>query len=361
MAIRIPTSDQSKIFLGSQEIGAVYVGANKVWPDVPAIDPDAFIMRISVSAGQTVTIPFYNATGYNGTINWKDGTTSVITSYNDTRRSHTYAAAGEYDLTFSGNFPGFYFYNADTTTKNAVIRIMQWGNVGMTSMLYAFYGCVNLSQLPASGCAPSSMTTLTAAAYFGCSSLTSALIPSHVTTIGNSVFHSSGLTEIVIPSTVSSLGQYVFYNCQSLVSAEINASVTILNPYLFYNCISLSAVILPDSLISISKSVFQNCTALTIVDFIPNSVTTISAAFGYCTSITSVILPSSLSFIGGYCFFGCTAVLFYYLDQPTVPSGGDNVFYGINQLCQIKVPSGSVSAYKSTYPFNQYSSYITSL
>ena len=82
MAIRIPTSDQSKIFLGSQEIGAVYVGANKVWPDAPVIDPNAFIMRISVSAGQTIIISFYQTSIYNGIIDWKDGTKSLITSFN---------------------------------------------------------------------------------------------------------------------------------------------------------------------------------------------------------------------------------------------------------------------------------------
>lgn len=49
MAIRIPTTDQSKIFLGSQEIGAVYVGANKVWPDAPA-------QETVVIAGETYNV-----------------------------------------------------------------------------------------------------------------------------------------------------------------------------------------------------------------------------------------------------------------------------------------------------------------
>src|SRR5574344_2077997 len=46
MAIKIGTVDldQSKIYIGTQEIGAVYVGANKVWPpDAPIVFDEVII------------------------------------------------------------------------------------------------------------------------------------------------------------------------------------------------------------------------------------------------------------------------------------------------------------------------------
>ena len=223
MAIKIGTVnlDQSKIYIGTQEIGAVYVGANKVWPDAPAVDPNAFIMRISVTAGQTITIPFYNTTGYNGVINWKDGSTSTITTYNDADRVHSYAAAGDYDIEFTGTFKGFYFNN--TGSKAIVKKIIQWGNIGMTSTTNAFYGCSNLFDLgDFENCG---VTSLGATCFRGCSGLTSITIPNSVTSLGVSCFRDCpGLTSITIPSSVTFLGDYCFYSCTSMLSYYFNSN-----------------------------------------------------------------------------------------------------------------------------------------
>ena len=84
MAIRIPTSDQSKIFLGSQQIGAVYVGANKVWPDAPT---EQFTIVHTKQTGFTITV---GCSTYNlVTINWGDGTSTVVTS--GIANAHNYA------------------------------------------------------------------------------------------------------------------------------------------------------------------------------------------------------------------------------------------------------------------------------
>ena len=161
---------QDKIGIGNVPDGvdSVGIGSNTIWVKPSSFDPNAFIMRISVTAGQTITIPFYNTTGYNGVINWKDGTTSTITSYNDADRIHTYAAAGDYDIEFSGTFKGFYFNNRGN--KDIVNKIVQWGNIGMTFTDYAFSGCSNLFDLGDFGNS-SSVTSLGNSCFNNCTSL----------------------------------------------------------------------------------------------------------------------------------------------------------------------------------------------
>jgi hypothetical protein len=355
MAIRIPTSDQSKIFLGSQEIGAVYVGANKVWPDAPLIDPNAFIMRISVTAGQTVTIPFFNTKGYNGTINWKDGSTSTITSYNDSRRTHTYATAGDYDIEFSGTFKGFYFNNSGD--KVIVKRIIQWGNIGMTFTNYAFMGCSNLSDLGDFE-NYSSVTSIGVNCFSRCTSLTSVTIPSSVTSIGFSCFYNcTSLTSVTIPSSVTSIGDSCFSRCTSLTSVTIPSSVTSIGVSCFYNCTSLTSVTIPSSVTSIGVNCFSSCTSLTSVT-IPSSVTSLdNSCFYNCTSLTSVTIPSSVTSLGDYCFYNCTHMLSYYVNPTTPPTSGSSALYGAPGW-KIYVPSASVAAYKAAAGWSTYASRI---
>ena len=55
--------------------------------------------------------------------------------------------------------------------------------------------------------------------FYGCSSLTSIVIPEGVTSIGGSCFEGcSSLTSITLPSTLTSIGDQCFYGCTSLSS-----------------------------------------------------------------------------------------------------------------------------------------------
>lgn len=312
MAIRIPTTDQSKIFLGSQEIGAVYVGANKVWPDAPLIDPNAFIMRISVTAGQTITIPFYATTGYNGTIDWKDGTTSTITTYNDVDSVHTYVAAGDYDIEFTGSFPRIYYYSTTATIRGVVKGVLQWGNVNMVSLDQAFDSCSNFYLLP------ENITT-----------------PSNLLNTGSQCFYGTKITSAIIPNTVTQIGVQTFLQCP------------------------LTSVVIPSSVTTIGLNAFQGCTALTSV-VIPNSVTAIlSQTFYLCTSLTSVILPSTITSIDNYAFGNCTnASLVLKIYATTPPSIGSLTFMNLAATARIEVPAASLNAYKTASNWSTYAAQI---
>jgi uncharacterized repeat protein (TIGR02543 family) len=112
-------------------------------------------------------------------------------------------------------------------------------------------------------------------AFYGCSLLTSIVIPSYVMLIGTAAFRGcSNITSFTIPSSVTSIGGGAFSGCSSLVSVVIPSSVTSIEDSTFYWCTSLVSVTIPNSVISIGTYAFTYCTSLTSI-VIPNSVTTI--------------------------------------------------------------------------------------
>ena len=75
-------------------------------------------------------------------------------------------------------------------------------------------------------------------AFRDCSSLTSVIIPSSVTTIGGAAFQDcSSLTSVNIPSGVTEIGEYTFSGCGSLTSVKIPSSVTSIGEFAFSGCI----------------------------------------------------------------------------------------------------------------------------
>ena len=59
------------------------------------------------------------------------------------------------------------------------------------------------------------------------------------------------LKKIVIPSSVTSIGNSVFQNCSSLQSITIPSGVTSIGELAFQNCSSLQSITIPESVTSI--------------------------------------------------------------------------------------------------------------
>jgi hypothetical protein len=113
----------------------------------------------------------------------------------------------------------------------------------------------------------------------------------------------------------------------------------------------LTSITIPNSVTSIGNGAFSDCSSLTSIT-IPNSVTSIDGlAFSGCSSLTSITIGSSVTSIGNYAFSGCSSLIEITNLNPVPQSIDDSYYYffsGINKsACTLRVPSGSVDAYKA--------------
>lgn len=77
------------------------------------------------------------------TVDWGDGNTSIVTSYDDADIDHTYSAAGDYTLTITGTAQAWYFHN--TGDKDKIISVTNLGAMGWTDLQSAFKGCSKMT------------------------------------------------------------------------------------------------------------------------------------------------------------------------------------------------------------------------
>ena len=204
---------------------------------------------------------------------------------------------------------------------------------------YAFYGCSGLTSM----IIPSGVTSIGYRAFKGCSVLTSMIIPSGVTAIGKEAFYGcSGLTSLTIPSSVTEIGELAFEGCSGLTSMTIPSSVTSIGWGAFAECSGLTSLTIPSSVTSIDRYAFAGCSGLTSLT-IPSGVTSIgNYAFADCSGLTSLTIPSSVTSIGEYAFENCSG-----LTSLTIPSSvtsiSDRAFYGCSGLTSLTIPSSVTS------------------
>ena len=138
-----------------------------------AISTD-FLMTIDTTKAGSASNTFILRCGslgvYNAIIDWGDGSTSEITTYNDADLTHVYTTGGTYQISISGVLPYILFENVGDKLK--VISIDNWGTNQWRSFQYSFWGCSNMAYL-ATDSPDLSLVTNLGYIFLSCSSITS--------------------------------------------------------------------------------------------------------------------------------------------------------------------------------------------
>lgn len=183
-------------------------------------------------------------------------------------------------------------------------------------------------------------------------------IPNSVITIQKEAFIScTKLTGITLGSSTNTIGYGAFYDCNSLINMNIGNAVTTLGDRIFGSCDSLKTVTLNNSINSLPNGTFKDCINLINVS-IGNSIISIGDnAFMRCSKLTTLTIPATVNSMGICVFSDCKELKsLYMLSKIPIPVNNPNsVFDDTNfSNCNLYVPIGSKSTYKSTILWNKF-------
>jgi hypothetical protein len=322
-------------------------------------------------------------------------------------------------ITLPGNVTsvGDYTFNgcinlAEVTLPQGLISVGAW----------AFGHCASLTQITLPGSLtslgnwafadtgltkitlPEGLTSVGYQVFSNCTNLAQIEFPEGILSIGEQAFTGCrGLTQITLPENLVSIGVYAFSGCRGLTQITLPESLEYIGPDSFYGCTNLAGITLPAGLVSISGNSFADCPklvftltgdgSLSVLEegralvrdgtellaypsasggiTLPESITSVGRyAFYYCANLVQINFPQTLISVGDYAFYRCTNLVLVTCNAPTPPEIGRYVFYNsaivfypppILENLQIRVPAGSVEAYKAAENWSGYAGRIAAI
>ena len=146
----------------------------------------------------------------------------------------------------------------------------------------------------------------------GCTATGDVAIPEYfdgqyIIGIGSGVFmNNTAITAITLPSTVRTIDAMAFSGCTNLVSVDLN-NVKTIGYRAFYNCTSLRSVVIPEDAQTITSFAFEECSSLSYLYFPENCAAEVQvSAFKNCVGLKDAVIPNGVTITGSGLFTGCT-------------------------------------------------------
>jgi len=263
-----------------------------------------------------------------------------------------------------------YIFGAADASANAISVPRSLKSVVITNATVvadkAFYGCTSITSV----ILPSFVNSIGEEAFYGCTSLTSVNIPANATRIGRAAFCETNIEEAIIPDGITTIEEKVFYNCDNLKSLTIGRSVTSVKNSAFDSCDALDALYIYDiekwcmldfdtyynNPLFYATKLYVNGELINEL-VIPETITEIkNNTFFRCTNVKQIILNGNVTKIGDYSFAGCISLETIVIPG-TVKSIGRAAFSNCENLKDIVIPESVESI--GAYAFNLCSSLKT--
>ncbi len=290
-----------------------------------------------------------------------------------------------------------------TLTANTVLGAYMFAGTGITSIEYfgSYVGDRVFAEMPnlqsvilrnASGNF-STLNTIGARAFEGCTALTSVTFERTFTALGDYAFAGcTSLERIELPATMSSIGNYAFMNCSSLGEVVLDSSTSLISTGndMFSGCSQLKKITLDDEnnttiyrvvsaengeytmitdtngnpvLVPPAYPVSSDSQTVTVGSgntvigaqayannnsldgktlVISDDVTEIGSAAFAGTGITKVVIPASVKVFGDDIFAYCENLesVVFLGDISEIPAG---MFRGCNKLVSVQIPDSVTS------------------
>ena len=271
---------QAKIDLVSKGVVAetllIYQKAN--------IDPALFVVKVNVTADKMKNKLILPLDGtVEAVVDWGDGTTDNVTAV---RPEHTYEKAGEYYVTVTGKVTKLgNKLSIPAANQSAIVRVIQWGQLGLESLKEAFYGNKGLTQVALPDAGAFAKVTTVENMFYNCTLLTA--VP--VGLIDQCTELTSAASLFSGCSSLTSIPEGFFDNCPkiaSLASAFKGCKkVTEIPAGLFDNLTEvtdLSSVFYGTGITAVPEGIFD----------VQTKATSVSSVFYGCSALRTV--PSDL-------------------------------------------------------------------
>lgn len=217
------------------------------------------------SAINQVRLPIAFGGIYNFIVDWGDGSTNIITSYNQSEVLHNYAISGIYEIKITGVCIGWVFYNQGDRDK--IISVTQWGCLKLIGS-GIFYGCSNLDLSNVTDLLDLTGITSLTMFFMNCSKLKTV----------------ARINEWDISKIKKMEG--MFLRCLEFNQTIVFTSLELDNVnQMFLGCTKFnSPVTLVSEKITSYKEMFYDCSAFNSSLNIPTkNITEIDSMFGYCS------------------------------------------------------------------------------
>ena len=272
------------------------------------LDPTAFVVKVNVTESSMKNTLILPLTGtVDATVDWGDGKTETVTAVNP---QHVYEQEGEYYVTVTGSVTAL-GNRLTKTSQSAIVRVIQWGQLGLESLEEAFYNNKGLTQVALPDAGAFAKVTTVENMFYNCTLLTA--VP--VGLIDQCTELTSAASLFSGCSSLTSIPEGFFDKCPkiaSLASAFKGCKkVTEIPAGLFDNLTEvtdLSSVFYGTGITAVPEGIFD----------VQTKATSVSSVFYGCSALRTV--PSDL-FVSqtevtasGMIFKGCSSL-------ESVPSG----------------------------------------